>query len=51
MTDPDFPVAPLLFILGLLSGFGCAIWLAVALDQDARAMAERTDQPEPIEHG
>jgi hypothetical protein len=50
MNDPDFQFA-VVVILSFVAGFGCAIWLAVALDQDARAMAERTDQPEPIEHG
>jgi hypothetical protein len=51
MNDPDFQFA-VVVILSFVAGFGCAIWLAVALDHDAREMAERmADQPEPIEHG
>jgi hypothetical protein len=49
MTESDFPTAAFI-ILSFVAGFGCAIWLAVALDHDAREMAEM-DQPEPIEHG
>jgi hypothetical protein len=43
MTNPDFPYDALLFILGLLSGFGTAIWLAITFDQGAREIAEKAD--------
>jgi hypothetical protein len=42
MIDPDFPLIPL-FILTFFAGFACAIWLAVALEDGARQMAEKID--------
>jgi hypothetical protein len=40
MTDPDFPIITLT-ILSFFAGFACAIWLAVALDNSARQIAEK----------
>lgn len=45
----DFPLNDfLLFILGLLCGFASAIWLAVALNDDAKKISEHeqgSDEP------
>ena len=49
MTDSDFPIAPILFILGLLSGFATAIWLAITFDRGAREIAEKAKDNLP--HG
>lgn len=49
MTNPDFPYA-VLTILAFFAGFACAIWLAVALDQGARKIAEK-DAADNLPHG
>lgn len=46
MIDSPFPDIAVL-ILGFLAGFASAIWLAVALEDGARKMAEKAhDQAE-----
>lgn len=42
MNESDFPTAALI-ILSFVAGFAAAIWLAVALEHDAREMAERAE--------
>lgn len=42
MTNPDFPYLALT-ILSFFAGFACAIWLAVAMEHDAKDMADKVD--------
>lgn len=42
MNESDFP-AWILIVLSFFAGFAAAIWLAVALDEGAREIAEKDE--------